>query len=100
MAQVPANNEWVARYERSHQHPVNRVCHTIGIRMIVFALLLGAVSIGVEDLRLPALMLFAAGWVLQFVGHAFEGKRPEFLNDWRFLFVGLRWWLMKISGRV
>lgn len=100
MATVTAHNDWIERYERSHQHPVNRICHTIGIPMIVLALLLGAVSIGVQSLRLPALLLFVAGWLLQFVGHAFEGKRPEFFSDWRFLFVGLRWWLMKISGRV
>jgi uncharacterized membrane protein YGL010W len=43
-------------------------------------------------------MLFAGGWALQFVGHAFEGTRPEFLHDWRFLFVGLRWWVAKVRG--
>ena len=43
--------------------------------------------------------LFIAGWVLQFIGHAFEGKAPEFFKDWRFLFVGLRWWLAKVTGR-
>jgi uncharacterized membrane protein YGL010W len=43
--------------------------------------------------------LFVAGWVLQFVGHAFEGKPPEFLQDWRFLLVGVRWWLAKVRGR-
>ncbi len=46
-----------------------------------------------------ALGLFVAGWVFQFVGHAFEGKPPEFFHDWRFLFVGLRLWLAKIRGR-
>jgi len=40
-----------------------------------------------------------AGGPLQFIGHAFEGKRPEFLHDWRFLFVGLRWWVAKVRGR-
>jgi uncharacterized membrane protein YGL010W len=48
--------------------------------------------------RVPAL-LFAAGWALQFVGHAFEGKQPEFFRDYRFLFVGLRWWLAKVGKR-
>jgi uncharacterized membrane protein YGL010W len=57
-------SEWIARYAESHQHPVNRLCHT-----------------------------------LQFVGHYFEGKPPEFFHDWRFLLVGLRWWLAKIRGR-
>jgi len=44
--------------------------------------------------------LFVTGWALQFIGHAFEGKRPEFFHDWRFLFVGLRWWVAKVRGRV
>lgn len=100
MTRASLRDEWIVRYESSHQHPVNRACHTIGIPMIVFSLVLGAVSVVIPVLRLPALALFAFGWVLQFIGHAFEGKPPEFLRDWRFLFVGFRWWLMKISGRV
>ena len=43
--------------------------------------------------------LFVLGWVLQFIGHYFEGKPPEFFSDWRFLFVGLRWWLAKMRGK-
>ncbi|HUG72008.1 MAG TPA: Mpo1-like protein [Steroidobacteraceae bacterium] len=83
-----SRDEWVARYERSRQHPVNRVCHTLGIPMVVVSLLLGLVSIGVEGLRIPALSLFVPGWMLQLVGHAFEGKPREFFRDWRFLLVG------------
>ena len=48
--------------------------------------------------RIPA-VLFVLGWIFQFVGHAFEGKPPEFFHDWRFLFVGLRWWVAKVRGR-
>ena len=51
------------------------------------------------ELLLLVAIFFVAGWVLQFVGHAFERKPPEFLKDWRFLFVGLRWWLAKLRGR-
>ena len=43
--------------------------------------------------------LFVLGWVFQFIGHAFEGKPPEFLKDWRFLFVGLSWWFAKLAGK-
>jgi uncharacterized membrane protein YGL010W len=83
----------------SHQHPVNRACHTLGIPMIVVSILLAAAAwAGILDWRVPAL-LFVAGWVLQFIGHAFERKPPEFFKDWRFLFVGLRWWLAKVRGR-
>jgi uncharacterized membrane protein YGL010W len=39
------------------------------------------------------------GWTFQFVGHYLEGKPPEFFKDWRFLFVGLRWWVAKLRGR-
>jgi uncharacterized membrane protein YGL010W len=46
-----------------------------------------------------ALGLFLLGWTLQFIGHAFERKEPEFFHDWRFLFVGVRWWWAKIHGK-
>jgi uncharacterized membrane protein YGL010W len=91
--------EWIARYATSHQHPVNRVCHTLGIPLIVLSLVLGAASLFVSGIWTVALTLFVAGWILQFVGHAFEGKPPEFFHDWRFLFVGLRWWVAKMRGR-
>jgi len=91
--------DWVAQYSLSHQHAVNRWLHTFGIPMIVVSLAMGAASFALPALRVPAIVLFVAGWVLQFIGHAFEGKPPEFFKDWRFLFVGLRWWIAKLSGR-
>ena len=45
------------------------------------------------------LAMFAIGWILQFAGHAVEGKPPEFFKDPRFLLVGLRWWFAKVRGR-
>jgi uncharacterized membrane protein YGL010W len=92
-------DEWIAQYATSHQHPVNRVCHTIGIPLIAVSIPLFVVGIWVPGFwRLP-LTLFVVGWVFQFIGHAFEGKPPEFFKDWRFLFVGLRWWVAKLQGR-
>ena len=38
-----------------------------------------------------ALGLFVGGWVLQFVGHAYEGKRPAFLKNGIHLLVGPVW---------
>jgi uncharacterized membrane protein YGL010W len=32
--------------------------------------------------------LFAVGWVVQFIGHAFEGKKPAFVDDLVGLLVG------------
>ena len=92
-------SDWIARYTQSHQHPMNRVCHTIGIPLIAASVPLFAVALFVHGLWPVPLGLFVVGWVFQFIGHAFEGKPPEFLKDWRFLFVGLRWWLAKIRGR-
>ena len=37
--------------------------------------------------------LFVLAWVLQFVGHHIEGKKPSFLNDLLFLLVGPLWTL-------
>lgn len=93
------NEEWIAQYSRSHQHPVNRACHTVGIPLIVASL--GTFAVAAKDRRAlrPAAALFVAGWTLQFAGHAFEGKPPEFFHDWRFLLVGVRWWWSKIQGR-
>ena len=97
---IPAQrSHWVARYARSHQHPANRFCHTIGIPMILLSLALGLAALLVDGLWRVALGLFIAGWVLQFIGHVFERKPPEFFSDWRFLFVGVRWWIEKLRGR-
>ncbi len=38
------------------------------------------------------LALFIVMWVLQFVGHKIEGKKPSFLEDLRYLLVGPAWW--------
>jgi uncharacterized membrane protein YGL010W len=92
-------DEWVAQYGRSHRHPVNRLCHTWGIPLIALSLPLFVAAMAVPGLWWLPLTLFIVGWALQFLGHAIEGKRPEFLNDWRFLLVGLRWWVAKVRGR-
>jgi uncharacterized membrane protein YGL010W len=92
-------DEWIAQYATSHQHPVNRVCHTVGIPLIALSIPLFLVGIWVPGFWRIPLTLFVVGWVFQFIGHAFEGKPPEFFKDWRFLFVGLRWWVAKIQGR-
>ena len=93
------SEQWIAKYASSHQHPVNRACHTLEIPLIITALAVFAISIFFHALWPYASGLFVLGWVLQFVGHAFERKQPEFFHDWRFLFVGVRWWGAKINGR-
>lgn len=95
-----AKRDWVGEYAQSHQHPVNRMCHSFGIPLIVVSLLMFAAGVVVDGLWKAAVALFVVGWVFQFVGHAFERKPPEFFKDPRFLFVGVRWWVAKMRGKV
>lgn len=93
-------DDWIAQYAQSHRNPLNQLTHAIGIPMIVVSVALAALSVLVAGLWPWALGLFVLGWVLQFIGHAIEGKPPEFFKDWRFLLVGTRWWWAKVSRRL
>ncbi len=93
------SEQWIAQYAASHQHPVNRFCHTLGIPLIVISIGWFAIVWLTSGPLLLPVTVFLIGWALQFIGHAFEGKRPEFFHDWRFLFVGLGWWVAKVRGR-
>ena len=92
--------DWVAQYQTSHQNRINQITHTFGIPMIVLSIVLALGGLFVDGLFAWAAGLFIAGWALQFIGHAFEGKPPEFFSDWRFLLVGTRWWFKKVTGKL
>ena len=94
-----SSEEWVAEYAESHQHPVNRFCHLLGIPLIALSIPLFGVALFIEGWWVWPTAMFVVGWGFQFLGHAFEGKPPEFFKDWRFLFVGLRWWFAKVRGK-
>ena len=47
-----------------------------------------------------ALGLFVAGWVLQFVGHYFEGKKPAFFRNGVHLLVGPLWILSHLYEKL
>src|SRR5436190_12395941 len=91
-------DEWIEEYSHGHEHPINRLMHSFGIPMIALSILMVPFCFFVGGLWMWALGLFIVGWILQFIGHYFEGKPPEFFKDYRFLFVGLRWWFKKIVG--
>ncbi|MBC3764596.1 DUF962 domain-containing protein [Neptunicella marina] len=38
-----------------------------------------------------SLILFVVMWILQFIGHAIEGKKPSFFKDVQFLLIGPVW---------
>ena len=91
-------DDWIEEYAESHQNPVNRLTHAFGIPMIAVSILLVPTMFFIPRIWTIVLGLFVVGWILQFIGHYFEGKPPEFFKDWRFLLVGLRWWFKKILG--
>lgn len=62
-------------------------------------LLTVAVFLGIELLVMLnisvwqfCLALFVFMWILQFIGHHVEGKKPSFIEDLRFLLIGPAWW--------
>jgi uncharacterized membrane protein YGL010W len=79
---------FIDNYKAKHSHPLNRLAHSIGIPIIVVSLPLFFVN------WRWALLLFAVGWALQFIGHAIEGNRPAFLKNPMYLLVG-PWWLVR-----
>ena len=79
---------FIDTYKSKHQHPLNRLCHAIGIPMITISWLLFFFK------WRWALALFVAGWILQFVGHAIEGNRPAFFQNPVYFLVG-PWWLYR-----
>ena len=89
---------WIDEYSESHQNPINKLTHKIGIPMIALSLVLIPASFFISGMWRVSLGLFVVGWVLQFIGHYFEGNPPEFMKDYRFLFVGMRWWMKKTFG--
>ena len=89
----PGGMNPLEKYRASHTHPVNRATHMIGIPMIVVSL-----PIFFFNFRLAA-VLFVVGWILQFIGHAFEGKAPVFFSDPKALIIGPLWWLKKLLPR-
>lgn len=96
MAPIELNDEWsrlMESYRDDHQDPRNQLCHSIGIPLIA-----GSIPVGATIIGLPlAAAMFGVGWTFQFVGHAFEGKKPSFVEDRRQLIVGALWWTQKVG---
>ena len=45
------------------------------------------------QLAIISLIIFAAAWIGQFVGHKIEGKKPSFFEDVQYLLIGPAWLL-------
>ena len=57
--------------------------------MGVWSVALLALVHAMGDFRLPlCISIFVGAWVLQFIGHKLEGKKPSFFEDVQYLWVG------------
>ena len=52
------------------------------------------------QLWLIALAIFAVSWIIQFIGHEIEGKKPSFLKDVQFLLIGPAWLMHFIYKKI
>lgn len=67
---------WLHNWLLRHQHPVSRGLHAVGIPLTVAAVVVAAVQLdhGRWDLWWRPVVLLAAGYLLQYVGHRLEGN--------------------------
>lgn len=78
---------------------------SIGLGMTIFSaavvtLLRALEQQSVIDIWLLSLLVFVVMWVLQFIGHKIEGKKPSFFQDLAFLLIGPAWLLGFILKRL
>jgi uncharacterized membrane protein YGL010W len=70
------------------------------IALVAMAFLVSWLDTFAWPLWLTCLLIFAIGWVGQFIGHAIEGKRPSFFKDLQFLLIGPLWLLGHLYRRL
>jgi len=63
-----------------------------------------AIALSLGGLSMPlwatSLGIFVVSWIVQFVGHQIEGKKPSFLEDVQFLMIGPLWLLSFIYKKL
>ncbi len=69
---------------------------SLSIGMLIFSgLVIGATHLvaesGVIEPWVLGTAIFVVAWILQFIGHNIEGKKPSFFKDILFLLVGPAW---------
>ena len=85
---------FIEKYKAEHRHPMNKLTHLFGIPMIVVSLVWVFFNWKI------GLTLFVVGWILQFIGHAFEGNRPAFFSNPIYLLVGPLWIIKRIGSLI
>lgn len=61
--------------------------------------LAGVFALGARVLPV-SVAVFVGAWVLQFIGHKMEGKKPSFFEDIQYLWVGPLFVLSKLFGKM
>jgi uncharacterized membrane protein YGL010W len=87
------SQDFLTNYKAKHQHPVNRLFHTIAIPMITVSW-----PLFFFNWRWAALLLFVVGWILQLAGHAIEGNQPAFFKNPVYLIIGPLWFLRRAAS--
>src|ERR1044072_9335172 len=88
------SQDFLANYKAKHQHPLNRLSHSIGIPLIVISL-----PLFFFNWRL-ARGVVVVDWLLQFVGHAIKGNHPAFFNTPVYLLVGPLWLMQRAASAI
>ena len=71
------------------------------VTMVVWSALTIAVVLMMGANVLPiSVAIFVGAWILQFVGHKMEGKKPSFFEDIQYLWVGPLFVLSKLFGKL
>ncbi|KGY10212.1 DUF962 domain-containing protein [Vibrio sinaloensis] len=72
-----------------------RLSLSVFIMMLGFTLACISLIWSLDLMQLPVFLIsltgFASLWLLQFIGHKIEGKRPSFLDDLLYLLIGPIW---------
>ena len=62
-------------------------------------LMFGLVQIMGERVLPISAGLFVVGWIFQFVGHRLEGRKPSFVEDIQYLWIGPLFVVARLLGR-
>lgn len=78
---------------------------TLSLGMLFFSVLCLALA-NFLDITFPGKLwaisigIFAIAWIIQFVGHKIEGKKPSFFKDLQFLLIGPAWLMHFIYKKI
>lgn len=73
-----------------------RLSPSLAAGMLVIGGAMIALNTMIPNLGYPALSLFIAAWIGQFIGHKIEGAKPSFFEDLHFLLIGPVWLLASV----